>query len=249
MQTITINSRKGGSGKTTTAHSLGAGLYLKGYRVLYVDLDSQGNLSYATGTEATEECNSFNFLKGKAVEPIKTPVGAVIPATDELSRADLEIANTGKEYRLQEALYPYSSMYDYCIVDTPAALGVLSINALTASQKVIIPTQAEIFGLQGIEQLQDAIQAVQKYCNRDLEVYGILLTRYQGRGILARELRETLETVADQMQTRLLEPPIRECTAIREAATLKQDIFSYAPRSNGARDYMEIVENILKGDK
>ena len=248
MQTITINSRKGGSGKTSTAHSLGAGLKRKGYRVLYVDLDSQANLTFVTGADPTEERNSFQLLKGKSVKPVETPVGDIIPAVEELSRADLEITDTGKEYRLREALDGFSSKYDFCIVDTPAALGTLSINALTASNKVIIPTQAEIFGLQGIEQLQDAIQAVRKYCNRDLQVFGILLTRFQGRGILARELKETLEAVADQMQTSLLDPPVRECTALREAATLKQDIFTYAPRSNGAKDYMTIVENILKGE-
>ena len=242
MEVVAIVNRKGGVGKTATAHALGAGLIGKGCKVLYIDLDSQTNLSYALGA-STAGYTSIDLLRGSAPEIQHTLQGDIIAGSEALAGADVTITGTGKEYRLQEAIQ--GLQYDYIIIDTPAALGTLTINALTAADSVVIPVQAEIFSLQGIGQLQDAIQAVRKYCNPGLRINGILITRYNARTVIARDLRDALEDVAAQLDTRLYSTPIRECTAIREAQARQQDIFTYAPRSNAAKDYAAFVAEFM----
>ena len=242
MEVIAICNRKGGVAKTATAGALGAGLKRKGYRVIYIDLDSQGNLSQSLGAAATGY-TSMDLLRGAPAQIQKTAQGDIIPAGDELAQADLAITGTGKEYRLREALQGLS--YDYAIIDTPAQLGTLTVNALTASNSIVIPTQADFYGLQAISQLEDAVQAVRKYCNPGLRINGILLTRYNSRAVISRDLRDILEDVAANLDTRVYQTPIRECTAIKEAAARRQSIYEYSPRSNGAKDYSAFVDEFL----
>ena len=135
--------------------------------------------------------------------------------------------------------------YDYCIVDTPPALGILTVNALTAATGAIIPAQADIFSLQGISQLGGTLDAVKKYCNPDLSVMGILLTRYNDRAVIGREAAEMTERTAGQLGTELFTARIRECTAIKEAQARRQSIYSYAPKSNAAADYAALVAEIM----
>lgn len=249
MEVIAIVNRKGGVGKTATAQALGAGLIRKGYNVLYVDLDSQTNLTYGLGAKLGG-VNSMDVLTGDAgaLEAIqKTPQGDIIPGSEALAGADNAIDGTGKEYRLKEALS--GLQYDYCIIDTPAALGTLTVNALTAANSVVIPVQAEVYSLQGIGQLSKAIDAVKKYCNHDLYIRGILITRYNGRAILSRDMQSNLEDAARQLKTELYSNPIRECISIKEAQAQQQDIFSYAPRSNAAKDYESFIEEFLERGK
>lgn len=246
MQVIAIVNRKGGVGKTATAQALGAGLIRKGYSVLYIDLDSQTNLSYAMAA-ALDSFNSMDILTGaitadQAVQ--HTQQGDIIPAAEVLTGADAILDGTGKEYRLKEALEGLD--YDYVIVDTPAALGTLTINALTAATSAIIPVQAEIYSLQGIGQLNDIIKAVRKYCNHDLSIAGILITRFNGRAILSRDMQSNLEDVAQRLDTWLYKVPIRECISIKEAQASQEDIYSYAPRSNAAKDYAAFVGEFLE---
>lgn len=248
MQTIAIVNRRGGVGKTATAHALGAGLKQRGFRVLFVDLDSQTNLTFDTGATGSRY-TSFDLLQGRidAQEAItRTAQGDTIPASANLAAADLIITETGKEYRLKEALQEIAGKYDFCIIDTPPALGILTTNALTAADGAIIPAQAEIHSLQGIGLLHETINAVKKYCNPGLTVYGILLTRYNARAIISRDMRENLEALASSIGTKLYSTPIRECGAIKEAQARQQDIFSYAPRSNAAKDYSALVDELLQ---
>ena len=245
MQTISIVNRKGGVGKTATAHALGAGLSLKGYRVLFIDLDSQCNLSFDLGAK-TAPLTALEVLTGsaKAEEAIQhTPGGDIIAGSPALAGADMTIEGTGKEYRLKEALEPLQ--YDFIIIDTPPALGVLTINALTASDRAIIPAQAEVYSLQGIGLLYEAIQAVKKYTNKSLIVEGVLITRYNGRAILSKDMKSNLEEIAQSLNTKVFQTPIRECISIKEAQAMQTDIFSYAPRSNASADYKALVEEIL----
>ena len=246
MKTIAIVNRKGGVGKTATAQALGAGLLRKGYSVLYIDLDSQTNLTYGLGADAAG-LSSMDVLTGEATaqEAIQhTPQGDVIAGAEALAGADAAIDGTGKEYRLKEALD--GLQYDYCIVDTPAQLGTLTVNALTAADSVVIPVQAEVYSLQGIGQLSKAIEAVKKYCNHDLYIRGILITRYNGRAIISRDMQSNLEEAAQQLKTRLYSTPIRECVSIKEAQAQQQDIYSYAPRSNAAKDYAAFIEEFTE---
>ena len=248
MEAIAIINRKGGVGKTATAQALGAGLIRKGFKVLYVDLDSQTNLSYGLEADAVG-FSSMDVLTGntKALDAIQhTQQGDIIPASDDLAGADAVIKDTGTEYRLKEALEELTSIYDYVIIDTPAALGTLTVNALTAERSVIIPVQADIYSLQVIGQLQQTIEAVKKYCNPSLYIRGILTTRYNGRAIISKDMLSNLEEAAAQLNTILYKTPIRECISIKEAQASQQDIFTYAPKSNAAKDYSAFIDEFMK---
>lgn len=245
MEVIAIINRKGGVGKTATAHALGAGLMRRGYKVLFIDLDSQTNLSF--GIEANMAApNSMDLLTGEATasEAIQNTLqGDAIPGSEALAGADAIIDGTGKEYRLKEALDGLK--YDFVIIDTPAQLGTLTINALTAANSVVIPVQADIDSLQGIGQLNKAITAVKKYCNSALQIRGILITRYNSRAVISRDMQSNLADVAQQLHTKLYSTPIRECSAVKEAKASRQDIYTYAPRSNAAKDYEAFLAEFL----
>jgi len=247
-ETIAIVNRRGGVGKTVTAHAVGAGLARRGYKVLFVDLDSQCNLTFDVGG-TTAPPTSMDVMSGTATaqEAIQhTQGGDIIPASPSLAVADTAIEGTGKEYRLKEALEELAGSYDYIIVDTPPALGVLTVNALTASTSVIIPAQAEVHSIQGIGLLYETIRLVQKYTNPSLKIKGILITRYRGRAILSQDMRESLEETARQMNTKVFKTPVRESIAIAEAQASQRDIYSYSPRSNATADYNAIVDEIVK---
>lgn len=249
MIIYSISNQKGGVGKSTTANALGAGLARKGFKVLYVDLDAQGNLSYSM--RATNRAiTSLEVLAGTATAAeaiVETLQGDIIPASPALASADAILTDTGKEYRLKEALAPISDRYDYCILDTPPALGTLTVNALTACNGVLITTQADIYSLQGIGQLARTIQTVQKYCNSDLSIIGIAITRYNSRAVLTRDMTELLEDTAKQLHTTVYTSKIRECIALKECQARQQDIFTYSPSSNAAKDYEGLLTEMLGG--
>lgn len=248
MQTIAIINQKGGTGKSTSALNIGAGLSLfNGYRVLFVDLDAQGNLSYTLRAS----CKGYNALgilqrPETAAEEIQhTEQGDIIASTAALAGADTIITQTGKEYRLKEALDAIAGEYDFCIVDTPPALGIVTINALTACSGAIIPAQADIYSLQGIAQLAGTIDTVKKYCNPALRILGIVITRYNRRSIIRREVADLLGETAAGLDTKLYKTRIRECSALIEAQAVRQNIYQYAPKSNAAADYRALVNEIL----
>lgn len=247
MYTIAVINQKGGVGKSTTALAIGAGLILKGHRVLFIDLDAQGNLSY-TLRASTQGYNAMGVLQRPetaTAEIQRTEQGDIIASSPTLAGADTVITETGKEYRLKEALEHCSGNYDYCVIDTPPALGILTVNALTACNGAIIPAQADVYSLQGISQLNGTLQTVKKYCNPELEIMGIVLTRYNARSIISREVAEMIEETALQLNTKVYTAKIRECTALKEAQAVQQNIFSYAPRSNATADYKTLVAEIL----
>lgn len=247
----TVTNQKGGAGKTTTVHAIGAGLSLKGYKTLFVDLDPQGNLSYITGA-ARGGASSYDVIMGR-ISPSEavqhTESGDIIPSAKALSGADTYITDTGKEYRLREALESIQGLYDFILIDTPPMLGILTINALTASEKVIIPAQAEILSLQGIEQLSDTINPVRKYCNPKLEIEGIVLTRFRPRSVLAKEIRTLAGQLAEKMGTKVFETAIRDTVSIMESQMVQRTIYSYAPRATAAQDYKALVDEIIKGER
>lgn len=249
---ISIANQKGGVGKSTTAGALSAGLRGKGFRVLTIDLDPQNNVSFATGANS-DALSAYDLLTGRATaaQAIQhTGQGDIIPAGRSLARADVELSTmTGREYRLKEALEPIRKTYDFVIIDTPPALGLLTINAMTASDNVIIAAQADIFSLQGIGQLSETIDAVKKYCNHGLKLMGILLTRHSGRAILSRDMTEMIEATAAQLGTFVYESVIRENISVKEAQASRTDIFSYAPKSNASKDYAAFVDELLERSK
>lgn len=221
----------------------------KGFRVLYVDLDAQGNLSHSMKAN-NKAITSLEVLTGTATAAdaiVSTPQGDLIPASPALASADTILTETGKEYRLKEALSTISDRYDYCLLDTPPALGTLTVNALTACNSVLITTQADIYSLQGIGQLARTIQTVQKYCNNALDILGMVITRYNARAVLTKNMTEMIEDTAKQLHTSVYTTKIRECVAIKEAQAMQQDIFTYSSSSNAAKDYENLLNEILGG--
>lgn len=244
-----IINQKGGVGKSTTAAALWAGLSLKGCKTLAIDLDAQCNLSYTAGADTAHK-TALSLLTGEnpAEDTIQhLPTGDIIAASKSLAGADAFITDTGKEYRLRESLEPLSAVYDYVIIDTPPSLGILTINALTACNSVIIPAQADIFSLQGIDQLNETIKPVKKYCNPALTIEGILLTRYNGRTALSRDITTYTQQLAAKLGTKVFDTTIREGIAVKEAQLNQQSIFDYAPKANVTNDYRAFIDELQEG--
>lgn len=256
MKTISVINQKGGVGKTTTAHALGTGLLHRGYKVLFVDLDAQCNLSFSVGADVTGI--TIIHLLQHMIDPAQpeysvetviqhTPQGGIIPGSQVLAGADAVMVDViGKEYKIKEILESVSEEYDYCIIDTPPTLGTLTINALTASDQIVAPAQADVYSLAAIGQLYGTIQTVKKYCNPNLEFSGILLTRYSPRAVISRDVTDKLAELAERFSTKLYETKIRECTAIKEAQITQQDLFIYAPKSNAVADYNAFLDELLE---
>lgn len=248
MKTMAVVNQKGGVGKSTTAAALSGGLRLCGRRVLAVDLDAQGNLSHTLRARPCPGKSVLEVLLGMvpAREAVQaTDSGDLLPASKGLSGADAFLSETGKEYRLREALEPLGEEYDYCVIDSPPALGIATVNALTAADMAIVPAQADIYSLQGVEQLAATVETVRRYCNPGLKVDGILLTRYSPRSVLSREVRELMDRLAQRLGTRLYQASIREAIAVKEAQISRENLFTYAPGSNVAGDYRAFLEEAL----
>lgn len=246
---IAITAQKGGTGKTTTAATMAAGLTLKGYKVLLVDLDQQGSLSFICKADAKGK-TTLGILTREitAAEAIQTvEVADIIPANKALAGAEATLKETGGEYRLREALEPVKGKYDFIIIDCPPALGSLTINALTAADKVIIPAQADVLSLAGITQLYDSCKLVKKYTNKELEIAGILLAKHSNRAVLKRDLEEVLrEQLSQQMHSKVYKATVREAVAVNEAQYMQQSIFQYAGNSKVAEDYRAFIEEFLQ---
>lgn len=246
-KTIAVTNQKGGVGKTTTAIQLGAGMTIKGKRVLFIDMDPQCSLTYVMGGTLNEKSILEAMMKTVPVEETVQHLeeGDLIPASVNLSVLDQSLTQPGKEYRLREVIAPLQDLYDYIIIDSPPTLGLLTVTVLTATDGVVIPAQADIFSLQGIGQLYSTIDAVKNYCNRDLTIEGILLTRHSDRLVHSRELREMVEQTAEQIGTKVFRATIRESVVIREAETSRMSVFKYAPKSKQAQDYWAFLEEYL----
>lgn len=250
MKVITITNRKGGSGKTTTARAVASSLRADGFKVLAVDLDSQGNLSrtYGASCEASKSVYMALVFDQEASDLIQhTAQGDILASCEELAAIDITLTRTGKEYALKEALASVLDSYDYIIIDTPAQLGTVTVNALTASDGYIIPAEADIFSMEGIKKIESFASSVKKYTNKNLSFMGVLITRYKGRAILSKDMRTNIENLAKSLGSKAYKTSIRETIALAESNTLARSIFEYAPKSHGAEDYANFMEE-LKGE-
>ncbi len=246
---VSVACQKGGVGKTSTSLAICELAFRKGLRVLLVDLDAQGNATYTAGLSGAEK-NVLAALQrpsGAGAEIQESPWGFdVLASVPALANADAIFTETGREYRLQEALKGVSGDYDLVVIDTPPSLGLLTVNSLTACRHVVVPTQADMYSVQGLHQLGQTLEAVRRYCNADLSVAGVLVTRYNGRTVIRREVSKLLEDVAAQMGSSLFTARIRECTAMVEAQATRTGLYVHAPSCNAAADYQEFAEELLR---
>lgn len=248
---LTIAQQKGGTGKTTTALAFGAGLAQRGHRVLFIDLDPQCNLTASLDFEATGKTARDFLATGTAAafHPLKgVPGAAIVPGDARLAALEPNLMLARHpETTLRERIAAAARGYDRIVIDTPPGLGTLTVNALTAATAALLPCLADIYSIMATRQIAQTIEAVKANANPGLRVAGILLTRFAARQVLSREIAATLEKTAEAMGTRLLAARIRESLALREAAARRLPIFEYAPRSNGAKDYNQAIEEIENG--
>lgn len=245
---IVLTNQKGGVGKTTTTSAIACSLVeRRNTKVLAIDLDPQGNLGFSLGLDIENSSTIYEVLNGEvplreAIQP--TEYCDVITSNILLSRAELEFTGTGRESLLKKALEPVKDFYDYIIIDTPPALNVLTVNAYTVADHLIIPMVPEILSLLAVTQIKETIDSVKSTFNPNLNVLGILLTKYNGRTILAREVREMAENIARQIGTKVFQTQIRASVSVAEAPAHGESIFDYAPQSNPSQDYKKFVEEI-----
>ena len=248
---IAVANQKGGVGKTTTAQALCAGLAEKKYRVLGIDLDPQGNFSTACGAENYNVQTIYEVMKqgGGIIEATHHIKGDydIVPANIMLAGAEQELSQTGKEHRLKEGLDPIVADYDFIVIDTPPSLGVLTVNAFTCATDILIPTTAGIFATAGISQLNKTVISVQKYCNPNVKIRGILFTRFNPRANISRQIKELAEQLSEYISAPIYDTYIRAAVAVEEAQANQTDIFDYAGRSTVAEDYRKFIEEFLKG--
>ena len=246
MRIISLLNQKGGVGKTTSTVNIGQGLSLLGKKVLLLDLDPQAHLTYSLGIKAHElEKTVFELLKGEAtLDQVIQTVGAmhVIPSTLDLSGAEMEFSSiAGREMLLKEALKKAHD-YDYILIDCPPNLSILTLNTLTTAREVFICVQTEYLALQGIARLMETIQVVKKRLNKNLNVTGVICTRYDKRKRLNIEVAENIKSYFGE---KVFQTMIRDNIALAEAPIQGKTIFDYAPKSHGAEDYMELCKEII----
>jgi len=245
---IAIANHKGGVGKTTSTQNIGVALSQKGKKVLLVDLDPQGNLSDAFGHDEVE-VSIYDALTEKAPLPILSLDKNLdlAPSSLDLSAAEIEInSKTGREYILKDLLDGVAESYDYILIDCPPSLGLLTINALTACKEVYIPLDAQYFSMKGLDKLIYIINQIKKRLNKTVDITGVFLTQFDSRVVINKNIAEMVES---SFPNKVFKTKIRRNIALVEAPVENKDIFKYAPKSNGAIDYLALSKEIIKAHK
>jgi chromosome partitioning protein len=251
---IAVANQKGGVGKTTTTANLGAALALRGCRVLLVDLDPQGNLTSAFGLEKDVQQTVAESLLDRRVPLPVVPVAngatvdpnarhlSVVPAAVGLASAEAQLMNKlGRELRLRDQLLTVGDQFDFIMIDTPPSLGVLTINALVAATRVIIPTEARFFSLQGLQMLEESIEEI-LYLNPRLEVLGILLSKMDRR---LKEERQVAQYLRQRWGVRVFGTEVSTNSKILEAGSAGTSVFHYQGAEKAIDLYLALADEVI----
>ena len=248
---ISICAKKGGTGKTTTAIQLAAGLLALGKRILLIDMDSQCNLTSAVKAYNSELVSIYDILWQKCT--VADAIQSIVPNFDVI-QSELKLDNINFEFannpelltNLKSALDSVRTKYDFIIIDTPPAINITTQAAMIASDEIIIVVQADQFNLDGLYQMQSAITNIREKYNAELSIAGILVNCYVQRTTLRREIRKEFERIANSFGTKVYQSFIRDNVSIPESQVLKMSIFKYKKNSNGAVDYFKFLIEFLK---
>lgn len=247
---LAIINQKGGVGKSTTAVNLAAALGAAGKEVLLVDLDPQGNATSGYGIDKRDidQC-VYNVLLGETPveEVILAQVGKgvdVLPSTISLAGAEVELVNEmARENRLKNALGSLRGRYDYILIDCPPSLGLLTINALVAADKLLIPIQCEFYALEGVTKLLDSMKRVKSVLNPSLDIYGIVLTMYDARTNLSKQV---VDEVRSFFGDTVFETVIPRTVKLSEAPSYGQPVLDYAPENKGTEAYNDLAQEVIQ---
>jgi chromosome partitioning protein len=247
---IAFANQKGGVAKTTTTLNLGVAFAEQGMRVLLVDLDPQGNLTMSQGLNPDSiERSMFDVLVHRVpIEEVihKTEVELAVSSID-LAGAELALSSMiGRERALEKALAPVRENYNYVLIDTPPSLGLLTINALVASNGVIVPVQCEYLSLRGLVQLENTLSMIRENLNPDVEIQGILPTMFDGRTLHSREAIEILQENFGEL---VFKTRIKKTVRYAEAPVKGSSVLKYDPSGNAAAAYRELAKEVLNGTK
>lgn len=248
MEIISVNITKGGCGKTTTVQMLGEILSKQyGKKVLCIDTDPQCNLTTVSGIDLMkcQEHNLYTLLKEESSLNdciVKSTYYDLIPGSLLLAYADTEFNQLGREYILKERIE--AAKYDVILIDTPPSLGLLNIMSLTASTKIIIPTECSYLAMVGLDQLSNTIESVRKHSNTQLEIAGILLIKYNSRANLNNAVLSGLEKMALKMNTKVFTNKIRETVKVREAQSQQEPLIDWDMSCSAVTDYVEFTKEL-----
>jgi len=243
-----ISNQKGGVGKSTTAQCLAAGLVRRGRKVLIIDLDAQGNTSSTLQADKTKP-TAFDMLTLSAplqscIQRTKLDGLFLIAGSQRLQEIERTLVDTGREYRLKEILA--RTRFDDVVIDTPPAVSILTSNALTAADTVVIPTQATDYSIDAVKFMYKTVTAIQQYTNKKLTIAGLLLTRHAGKSRISKDAANALAVIADKMHTKVFAAVIPESCKVQNAQNKKMDLFAFAPKDKATQAYNAFIDELTK---